>query len=122
MIGEPSGRNTPLRGGLARLVTSPPVNAETPHGAPGAAERAGPLPAAPPSSPRAPLPRWLAPLGLTLLVLATFGQVVGFEFVWDDGNLIVNNPFLGRTDTLWRAWSHDFWQLRVRKKIKQSAA
>ncbi len=50
---------------------------------------------------------------VVLLVLAAvvFGWAVDFDFVWDDKNLVRDNPFLRRDDTLWRAFVSDFWQL-----------
>ncbi len=51
------------------------------------------------------------PLIVCALIAAVFAPVVGYEFVWDDGNLIAHNPWLDWWSTGWRALSSDFWML-----------
>ncbi|MFT7622451.1 MAG: tetratricopeptide (TPR) repeat protein [Myxococcota bacterium] len=55
--------------------------------------------------------RRATPLVAVALALLVFGQVVGFGFVWDDHNLIEQNPFLEQSDTVWRGFTTDFWEL-----------
>lgn len=57
--------------------------------------------------------RWerFFPLIPGLVVVLVFGRVVGFDFVWDDANLIAKNAWLDRSDTLWRVFVSDFWEL-----------
>ncbi len=48
---------------------------------------------------------------LLALVLAVFAVSLTFGFVWDDRNLILHNGYLRQTDTLWKAFTSDFWAL-----------
>ncbi|MCB0326259.1 MAG: glycosyltransferase family 39 protein [Bdellovibrionales bacterium] len=45
---------------------------------------------------------------------AVWGQVLGFEFVWDDKSMILSNGSLHRWSTLWRGFLYDFWSLHDR--------
>lgn len=44
-------------------------------------------------------------------VFLVFGQCIGADLVWDDKNLIVNNPWLSHSETFFQTWTQDFWSL-----------
>lgn len=48
---------------------------------------------------------------IAVLVGVVYGPVLGFEFTWDDGSLVADNPYLSMPSTLWRSFTHDFWAL-----------
>ncbi len=46
-----------------------------------------------------------------LFGLLTFGATLSFDFVWDDFPTVVHNPSLHDPQTLWKAFTQDFWGL-----------
>jgi tetratricopeptide (TPR) repeat protein len=46
-----------------------------------------------------------------VLCVLVYGRVVGFDFVWDDFDLVADNPYLRQPTTPWRAFGSDFWEL-----------
>jgi protein O-mannosyl-transferase len=58
-------------------------------------------------SPRSGL---LLALGVTL---AVYARCFGSEFVYDDFDLLVNNPLITQWSFLWRSFGHDLWWFRT---------
>jgi Flp pilus assembly protein TadD len=59
--------------------------------------------------PRAPAVALLVCVGLLAAVLVTYGSSLANKPVWDDGPLVVDNPFLRTFAGLGRLWSTDLW-------------
>src|SRR5437899_3898178 len=53
--------------------------------------------------------RWLPGAAVAFLAIGLHLRTLGFEFVFDDLHLIVNNPFLRETWSPITAFAHDFW-------------
>ena len=53
----------------------------------------------------------LAGLAVLTVVLVLSVRAIGFDFVWDDKNLIVDNDYLRQPTTAWQAFGTDFWEL-----------
>ena len=66
------------------------------------------------------VPQWAPSTSTSLLILIvsialTFGQVIFAEFVWDDKNLILNNPWMRHSQTIIDTWksdlgTHQWWR------------
>ncbi|MBI5479551.1 MAG: tetratricopeptide repeat protein [Deltaproteobacteria bacterium] len=48
---------------------------------------------------------------LVVLCVALYGRVVTFDFVWDDYDLVADNPYLRQPGTPLRVFRSDFWAL-----------
>ena len=53
--------------------------------------------------------RWLPGAVLALLAIGLHLRTLGFEFVFDDLQLIVHNPFLREPWSPLTCFAHDFW-------------